>query len=130
MHHTTTETDGADLCAVKFTRPDVVERIRARLETPRLRLRISAMFKLLSDPARLKIITALEEGELCVCEIAAIVQLSQSSVSHHLRSLRELNLVRVRRQGKMVFYVLADVHISALVAIARDHARETLNTNV
>lgn len=87
--------------------------------------KMTDIFKVLSDPTRLKIVLALEGNELCVGDLAIVTGLSQSSVSHHLKTLRQLNLARFRRQGKMTFYSLADSHVSALVAVARDHARES-----
>jgi ArsR family transcriptional regulator len=85
---------------------------------------MSNIFKAMSDPTRLKIILALDMEELCVCDISALTGLSQSAVSHHLQTLRQMNLVSFRREGKMVFYQLADKHVSMLITIARDHARE------
>ena len=88
-------------------------------------LKMAEIFKVLSDPSRLKIVVALQEVELCVGDIAELTGFSQSSVSHHLQVLRYLNLVRFKRKGKLALYSLADTHVSALLAVARDHARET-----
>ncbi len=105
---------------------DSATRVRESIGTDRLRQRMSDIFKLLADPTRLEIVSALLEAELCVGEISSITELSQSSVSHHLRNLREANLVVWRKQGKKSFYRLADSHVTALLAVARDHARESL----
>ena len=101
-----------------------VVRIRKSLPDDDLSRRMAEAFKVLSDPTRLKIVSALELEELCVCDIAALASLTQSLVSHHLQSLRQLNIVKYRRQGKMAFYSLSDSHIRAMMAIARDHSRE------
>ena len=103
-----------------------VERIISALSSKRLIYSMANIFKVLSDPTRLKIVLTLQESELCVGEIAEITGLSQSSVSHHLKTLREQKLVDFRRDGKMTYYSLADNHVSALLAVARDHAKESL----
>ena len=112
------------VCEVQFVHQDKVDKIQKAMEAEGLRSKMSNMFRVLCDPTRLKIILALELEELCVCDLAALTNLSQSAVSHHLQSLRQMNLVNYRREGKMVFYSLADTHVSALIAVARDHARE------
>lgn len=85
------------------------------------------IFKVLSDPSRLKIISTLQTGELCVNDISAVTGFSQSSVSHHLKVLRDRNLIRFRREGKSSFYSLADAHVFALLAVAHDHALEKIS---
>ncbi|MBM3328675.1 MAG: winged helix-turn-helix transcriptional regulator [Calditrichaeota bacterium] len=120
--------DSPGLCEVQEVNPEVVDRIRQAIGATDLTLRTAAIFKVVADPTRLRIVQALQEEELCVCDLAAIVGQSQSSTSHHLRLLRQRNLVKVRRRGRMVFYSLADAHVSALLAVARDHAREELPT--
>jgi DNA-binding transcriptional ArsR family regulator len=91
-----------------------------------LTLKTAEIFKILSDPTRLRIIQTLQEAELCVGDITMHTGFSQSSVSHHLKTLRQANLVGLRKLGKQCFYRLADSHVSALLAVARDHARESL----
>ena len=104
--------------------PKQAERIVVALSSSDITVRMANIFKILSDPSRLKIVIALQEGELCVNDLASATEFSQSSVSHHLKSLRDLNLVRFRREGKLTFYALAGNHVSALLAVAHDHARE------
>ena len=87
--------------------------------------RMAAIFKVLSDPTRLRIVRTLERNELCVQDIASAAGLSQSLVSHHLQTLRRSNMVGVRRAGRLAYYHLADSHVLALVAIARDHSQES-----
>lgn len=81
-------------------------------------------FQILADPTRLRIVEALSRRELCVCDLAAVVDSSQSSVSHHLRQLRQMQLVRHRREGRMTFYRLDDEHVDELFAIGLEHVRE------
>jgi DNA-binding transcriptional ArsR family regulator len=86
---------------------------------------LSRIFKVLGDETRAKIVYALAQADqLCVCDIAQIVGLSLPAVSHHLRVLRELDIARARKEGKMVFYSLADDHVASLVKQAAEHARE------
>ncbi len=86
---------------------------------------LSRLFSALSDPTRLRILHALTvTKELCVCDLAVIADLSVSAVSHQLRLLRDRNLVRARRDGRMVYYSLADDHVNDLLAIGTDHANE------
>lgn len=108
----------------RFLDNEQAQRILNALEPAEVIQAMADIFKVLSDPTRLKIVTALQEGELCVGDIAGLTGFSQSSVSHHLKTLRLYNLVRFRRKGKLTFYSLADTHVSALLAVARDHARE------
>ena len=72
---------------------------------------LAETFRALGDPTRVRILDALSHGELCVCDLAAVLSLSQSAVSHQLRLLRGLRLVRARRAGRMVFYALDDRHV-------------------
>jgi DNA-binding transcriptional ArsR family regulator len=101
-----------------------VARIKKALPDSELSRKMAETFKVLSDATRLRIVTALELEELCVCDIAALTSSNQSLVSHHLQMLRLLNIVKYRRDGKMAFYSLSDSHMRALLAIARDHSRE------
>lgn len=79
------------------------------------------LFAALADPTRLRIVAALANRELCVCDLAATVGQSESAVSHHLRLLRSLGLVRARRDGRLVYYALDDGHVAALYRQALDH---------
>jgi DNA-binding transcriptional ArsR family regulator len=111
-------------CGIRMIHLDRVSRARkeALPDTPLTRM--SFLFKALGDPTRLKIITALKGGEMCVCDIAALLSLSESAVSHQLRRLRELALVRPRREGQVLYYALDDHHVEDLVQTALDHVLE------
>lgn len=82
---------------------------------------LSRIFKALGDPSRLRIILALSRGEMCVCDLAAYLRVSESAVSHQLRKLRDLSLVRHRRQGQVLYYALDDDHVAMLVQQAMVH---------
>lgn len=83
---------------------------------------VARMFQVLADPTRAKLLFALSREELCVCDLAAIVHRSRPAVSHQLRLLRDLKLVQHRRQGKIVYYRLADEHVRHLVEEGLEHA--------
>ncbi|OEU65111.1 MAG: transcriptional regulator [Desulfobacterales bacterium PC51MH44] len=85
---------------------------------------LADIFKALSDPGRLKIVIALATCELCVCDLAAVSGSSESAVSHQLRILRNLKIVRYRREGKIVFYRLDDEHVSSLISQSLEHVKE------
>ena len=84
----------------------------------------SDLLKAVSDPTRLRILSALTFSELCVCDISAVVGVSESAVSHQLRLLREHRLVSSRKDGRVVYYQLADTHVKLLLDNAVEHARE------
>jgi len=82
------------------------------------------LFKAMGDPTRLKILFALASGEMCVCDLAAFLDITESAVSHQLRMLRQLYLVANRREGPILYYRLNDQHIEQLISIGLDHVRE------
>jgi DNA-binding transcriptional ArsR family regulator len=85
---------------------------------------VADVFRLLGDPTRVRLVDALTHGERCVCDLAALVGLSESAVSHQLRLLRAARLVRVRRAGRLAFYSLDDHHVAGLVHDTRKHVEE------
>ena len=87
-------------------------------------------FKALGDISRLKILWALEHQEMCVCDLAALLGITESGVSHQLRLLRTLRLVKNRREGTILYYRLADDHVLQLVSIALEHIQEPRTVNV
>jgi ArsR family transcriptional regulator len=85
---------------------------------------LSELFKALADETRVKILYLLSQQELCVCDLAFILEMSMPAVSHHLRLLKALRLARSRKAGKLVFYRLEDNHVLSLIEQARVHAAE------
>lgn len=85
---------------------------------------LADLFQMLASPTRLRIVEALAHEELCVGDLAAVVGVSPSAVSHHLRHLRQMRLVRYRRDGRLAFYRLDDDHVTTLFLTALDHVRE------
>ncbi len=94
---------------------------QAGLVTPAVARRLAAVFKSLSDPTRLRIISLLSEGEFCVTDLVAALEMEQSTVSHQLRDMRQAGWVRHRREGRHVFYALDDEHVRDLYRQALDH---------
>ena len=101
-----------------------VRSLRAQLVPPDAVLGLAETFSALGDPTRVRILDALSHGELCVCDLAAVLGVSQSAVSHQLRLLRGLRLVRPRRDGRIVFYSLDDQHIISLFKQTLQHVQE------
>ena len=113
------------LCTINEIDPAAVSRVQERSLPERTIERVSRLFSALADPTRLKILHALMViDELCVCDLAVIADLSVSAVSHQLRLLRDRDLVHARRDGRMVYYSLADDHVSTLMHAGVDHAEE------
>ena len=102
-----------------------VRRLRAELVTADAVQGLADTFNALGDPTRVRILDALSHGELCVCDLAAVLGLSQSAVSHQLRLLRNLRVVRPRRDGRVVFYSLDDQHIISIFKQTLQHVRES-----
>ena len=101
-----------------------LEAVRATLLSPASVEAVAEVFKLLGDPTRVRIVDALSRGERCVCDLASLVGISESAVSHQLRLLRSARLVRVRRTGRMAFYSLDDHHVVGLLHDTRRHVQE------
>jgi DNA-binding transcriptional ArsR family regulator len=103
----------------------VADHRNARLIDARTVEALAETFRVLGDPTRVRILDALSSGELCVCDIASLVGISESAVSHQLRLLRGMRLVRPRRVGRLVYYAVDDQHILELLKQALTHIQET-----
>src|SRR5262245_46972188 len=102
----------------------VMRRVARRLVSPQAASDLAETFSLLGDPTRTRILHALSVDELCVTDLAALLAVSQSALSHQLRLLRDRRLVAVRREGKRTYYRLDDEHIRTLVDMGLSHAAE------
>ena len=114
-----------EVCDLVHLDPARVAGLRAALVTSDDVEGLADTFRALGDPTRVRILDALSHGELCVCDLAAVLGVSQSAVSHQLRLLRGLRLVRSRRDGRMIFYALDDRHIISLFKQTLRHVQET-----
>lgn len=117
-----------DVCQVTCTDQEKVNRVAAQVNEQNT-FEAAKIFKALSDETRIKIAYALYvEKELCVCDVASIVNSSTATASHHLRLLKNLGLAKYRKEGKLVFYSLIDEHVKQLIHIAFEHQKEMENS--
>ena len=107
------ESSGTDGARVQETRGQMIDDLTAS--------KLARTFKALSDPTRVRILSALSQSELCVHELAACLDMSQSAISHQLHTLRDMRLVRFRKEGRHVYYALDDEHIEVLFQCGLDH---------
>lgn len=111
----------SDVCEVTCFDPAKVARLKHELDGTQ---GLSLIFKALADDTRVQIALALSKEELCVCDVAALMGVTEATASHHLRLLRNMGLAKYRRQGKMVFYSLDDDHVVRIIHQALVHFRE------
>ena len=103
---------------------DAVDQVRALLPPDEELYDLAELFKIFGDSTRIKILYALLEGELCVCDIAKLMEVTQSAVSHQLRVLKSSKLGKFRREGKTVYYSLADEHVVRILSQGMEHIEE------
>jgi ArsR family transcriptional regulator, lead/cadmium/zinc/bismuth-responsive transcriptional repressor len=113
-----------DRCEINCIHDEAVKVVRQALFGEDVAVSLAELFKALGDPTRVKILFSLMTRELCVCDLTAVIGISESAVSHQLRVLRTLRLVKFRREGKILYYSLADDHIEKLFAQGLDHVTE------
>lgn len=113
-----------EICQVTCVNQERVERVGRTMPTADRLAETAELFKVLGDPTRLRLLFALLQEELCVCDLAEFVEASPSAVSHQLRLLRASRLVRSRREGKLIYYRLDDDHVSRLLKEGLVHAAE------
>jgi DNA-binding transcriptional ArsR family regulator len=113
-----------DICEVFCINEKVVKEVKSAMLNDDEFYRLSENFKVISDPTRIKILYALSKGELCVCDLATILKMKQSAISHQLRILKDTRLVKFRKEGKVVYYSLIDKHVMKLLDRGVKHAKE------
>ncbi len=104
-----------DACEIEFIDEARVKRVRKAMKSPEAVAALAETFKILGDPTRVRIAFSLAREELCVCDLANLLGVSQSAVSHSLRALRQMRLVKFRKEGKIAYYTLDDEHIAHLL---------------
>jgi ArsR family transcriptional regulator, lead/cadmium/zinc/bismuth-responsive transcriptional repressor len=114
----------AEVCKEFITHPQIIEEARSDLLSNEEYDYMSMLFKMVSDPSRLKIISALFDRELCVCDLMMVTEMSQSAISHQLSKLKQTRLVKSEKRGKNVFYALSDDHVRQIFRQAQEHARD------
>ncbi len=113
-----------EFCECEVIHEDIVREVKGSLLDLSEYSDLALLMKMFSDGTRVRILHALEKHELCVCDLAALLGLTKSAVSHQLRSLRMARLVKSRRDGQVVFYSLADDHVKAIIDMGLEHLRE------
>ena len=113
-----------DGCRIRVVHLEKVEQARKEVISDRDLERLSSTYRVLGDPNRLKIVMVLRTVEMCVCDLAAFTGLSESAVSHQLRRLKDLALVKSRRDGQIIYYSLDDAHVTGLLEVGLEHVRE------
>lgn len=109
------------MCDCDMIHEKVVESTRGRMQKEAEYLDLAVLFKMFGDGTRVKILHALELNEMCVCDLAALLGMTKSAISHQLKALRLSNLVKSRRDGQVVYYSLADDHVKYILDIGFDH---------
>ena len=115
---------GDELCSCDILHENLIEIVKKKMPQEEKLYDLAELFKVFGDTTRVKIISALFEAELCVCDIAALLGMSQSAISHQLRVLRQARLVKHRKEGKVVFYSLDDDHIKSIFNQGLEHILE------
>ncbi|OIO89327.1 MAG: hypothetical protein AUK03_14680 [Anaerolineae bacterium CG2_30_64_16] len=110
-----------DVCGTMCVDEARVRAVAGRMPTETAITRVTDIFKILADPTRARIVFALSQAELCVCDLASLVGISISAVSHQLRLLRSLGLVKFRKAGRLAYYTLSDEHVEELLGDALVH---------
>ena len=113
-----------EVCDCEIIHEDVVKKVKATFPEDEMIFELADFYKIFGDTTRVKILYALDKSELCVCDISALLGMSISAVSHQLRTLRESDLVRTERQGKVIYYSLADEHVKSILECGIEHIKE------
>ncbi|MEZ3488135.1 MAG: metalloregulator ArsR/SmtB family transcription factor [Lachnospiraceae bacterium] len=113
-----------ECCEVTYVHDDTVLRVRGNMPGEDLIRDLADFYKVFGDATRVKILCVLLESEMCVCDLAEVLSMTQSAISHQLRVLKQMKLVKNRREGKTVYYSLADDHIQTIISQGMEHITE------
>ncbi len=116
--------DGMERCDYIHAHKDIVNAVNAQMPDEEILYDLAELFKVFGDSTRIKILYVLFESEMCVCDIAQLLNMNQSAISHQLRVLKQSKLVKYRRDGKTVFYSLADGHVRTILGQGMEHVAE------
>ena len=111
-------------CDCDVIHEEVVNEVKTKMQSKEDYVQLASLFKLFGDGTRLQILHALEQSEMCVCDLAVLLGVTKSAVSHQLKALRLANLVKFRREAQIVYYSLADEHVNGLIEMGFEHLRE------
>lgn len=124
MTQTRKKSESLEGCAERAIHPKRIAAARRTMPPMPMFERLAELFSALGQPSRLRILQVLSSQQLCVCDLATLLEMSESAVSHQLRHLRSLRLVRPRREGKLVYYDLDDDHVQQLISTTLAHLEE------
>lgn len=111
-------------CEITVIHEDVVNKVKKEMPDEEKLVATAELLKVFGDPTRIKIICALLKAEMCVCDLSALLDVSQSAVSHQLKTLKQARLVKYRRDGKVIYYLLDDDHIGRIFEAGYEHVME------
>ena len=112
-------------CSCNVIHGEIVNKVKEKLPKDETLYDLAELFKVFGDSTRIKILCALFESEMCVCDLSVLLNVSQSAISHQLRVLKSARLVKFRRAGKIIYYSLDDEHISEMYELAKKHIEES-----
>lgn len=113
-----------ECCETTEVHTELVKRVHAGMPQEEELYDMAELFKVFGDSTRIRILYVLFEAEVCVCDLADVLQMTQSAVSHQLKILKTAKLVKARRDGKQVYYSLADDHVRTIIAMGQEHVEE------
>ena len=125
-----TDSNGVERCDFSHVHQEIVDKVERTMPEDEILYDLAELFKIFGDSTRIKILYVLFESEMCVCDIAKLLGMTQSAISHQLRGLKQSKLVKARREGKTVFYSLADDHVHTILKQGMDHVAELLPLHV
>lgn len=114
----------AECCETTEVHKELLQKVNDRMPEEDKLYDLAELFKVFGDSTRIRILFVLFEEEVCVCDLAEVLHMTQSAISHQLRILKQSKLVQSRREGKSVFYSLADAHVRAIIAQGMEHVEE------
>ena len=112
------------ICNCDVIHEDIVNDVKSKMQLKDDYIQLASLFKLFGDGTRVQILHALEQSEMCVCDLAQSLNMNQSAISHQLKILKQAKLVTGRREGKSVIYSLADEHVRTIIDQGREHIEE------
>ncbi len=112
------------ICDCDVIHADVVEEVKLHMPEDEKLYDLADFFKMFGDSTRIKILCALDHDEMCVCDLAVLLNMTKSAISHQLKTLRQVKLVKYRREGKTVLYSLLDEHVKNILEIGLEHIEE------
>lgn len=114
----------SEVCDCDVIHSDVVNHVKEVMEDTEILYAVADFFKVMCDSTRMRIMAALDSGEMCVCDLSELLDMTKSAISHQLKSLKDAQLVKSRRDGKNVYYSLKDDHVKLIIEMGIEHIKE------